>query len=72
MAAIFTSRPAVDGHLIGNRVFNIFAGIVGTVAAWNDARVTRNALSRLSDHELDDLGLSRGDIDRIYGPSARV
>jgi len=72
MAAIFTSRPVVDGHLIGNRFFNVFAGIAGALAAWNDARVTRNALARLSDHELDDLGLSRGDVDRFCGPSSRA
>lgn len=34
-------------------------------AFWNDARKTRQALNRLSDHELDDLGLVRGDIDAI-------
>ena len=33
--------------------------------AWNDARVTRRALSHLSDHELDDIGLVRGEIDQI-------
>lgn len=44
-------------------------GIVGRVraaiAAWNDARVTRQALSRLSDRELDDIGLTRSDIDAV-------
>ncbi|MDF0599822.1 DUF1127 domain-containing protein [Psychromarinibacter sp. C21-152] len=43
----------------------MFADLVGRLAAWNDARVTRNALTRLSDHELDDLGLTRNDIDVI-------
>jgi uncharacterized protein YjiS (DUF1127 family) len=35
------------------------------VSNWNDARVTRNALGKLSDRELDDIGLCRGDIDRL-------
>jgi uncharacterized protein YjiS (DUF1127 family) len=35
------------------------------VGSWNDARVTRNALAKLSDRELDDIGLCRGDIDRL-------
>ncbi len=52
-----------------NRSTNHFGGFAGalvsTFAAWNDARVTRNALSRLSDRELDDIGLTRGDIDTI-------
>ena len=39
--------------------------IFAALAAWNDARVTKNALSRLTDRELDDIGLCRGDIDRI-------
>jgi len=63
MASFDTTRPMADGHLFGARLSNIFfSGLVGTIASWNDARVTRNALSRLSDHELDDLGLTRGDI----------
>jgi uncharacterized protein YjiS (DUF1127 family) len=32
---------------------------------WNDARVTRKALSKLTDRELDDIGLCRGDIEMI-------
>ncbi|MEM7753903.1 MAG: DUF1127 domain-containing protein [Pseudomonadota bacterium] len=39
-------------------------GLVSRVHAWNENRRTRNALSRLSAHELNDIGLSRGDIDR--------
>jgi len=65
MASFDTTRPMADGHLFGARLSKYFSGLVGTFAAWNDARVTRNALSRLSDHELDDLGLTRGDIDAI-------
>jgi uncharacterized protein YjiS (DUF1127 family) len=38
---------------------------VGRFAAWNDARVTRDSLQRLSARELEDLGLVRGDIDSI-------
>lgn len=40
-------------------------GIVAMLAAWNDARATRKALSKLSDRELDDIGLTRGDIEFI-------
>ncbi|WP_224813839.1 DUF1127 domain-containing protein [Hasllibacter sp. MH4015] len=39
--------------------------LVARIAAWNDARVTRKALGSLSNRELDDLGLNRGDIDDI-------
>jgi uncharacterized protein YjiS (DUF1127 family) len=44
---------------------SIFATAIAAVTAWNDARVTRKALSKLSDRELDDIGLCRGDIDDI-------
>ncbi|MCA0919452.1 DUF1127 domain-containing protein [Pseudooceanicola nanhaiensis] len=39
--------------------------LLAAISDWNDARVTRNALSKLSDRELDDIGLTRGDIDRV-------
>ncbi|MEZ5733240.1 MAG: DUF1127 domain-containing protein [Paracoccaceae bacterium] len=43
----------------------MFGLFVSTFAAWNDARATRKALSKLSDRELDDIGLCRGDIETI-------
>ncbi len=42
-----------------------FSTMVGVVSAWNDARITRSALSKLSDRELEDIGLCRGDIDLV-------
>ena len=60
MASI-TNRPLGAG----SSATSVLAGLFGRIAAWNDARVTRAALSKLSDHELDDLGLVRGDIDAI-------
>lgn len=59
MAAIDFSRPRAAGF------GSIFARAFGAFAAWNDARVTRNALSKLSARELDDIGLCYGDIDDI-------
>lgn len=46
-------------------ISGFFSTMVGVVAAWNDSRVTRNALSKLSDRELEDIGLCRGDIDFV-------
>ena len=65
MASFDTTRPMADGRLFGARLSNLFSGLVGSFAAWNDARVTRKALASLTDRELDDLGLIRGDIDAI-------
>ena len=59
--AIMTNRTLGTGF----NATRMLATLVGTLAAWNDARVTRKALSALSNHELDDLGLVRGDIDDI-------
>ncbi|NIZ08940.1 DUF1127 domain-containing protein [Pseudooceanicola sp. HF7] len=39
--------------------------LIAAVADWNDARLTRKALSRLTDRELNDIGLVRGDIDSV-------
>ena len=41
------------------------ASLVARISAWNDARVTRKYLSKLSLRELDDLGLMRADIEDI-------
>jgi uncharacterized protein YjiS (DUF1127 family) len=40
-------------------------GAAGRFSAWNEARRTRAILSKLSAQELDDIGLTRGDIDDI-------
>lgn len=45
--------------------FAALARAFGAVVAWNDARVTRQSLSKLTARELDDIGLCRGDIDAI-------
>jgi uncharacterized protein YjiS (DUF1127 family) len=63
MAAFDTSRPAQG--FFGGRLSSLVASAVAMFVAWNDARVTRNALARLSDRELDDIGLCRGDIEAI-------
>lgn len=41
--------------------------LVARFREWNDERITRKALGKLSDHELHDIGLSRGDIDSVAG-----
>ena len=61
MAVIETTRTTRPTASFGFGVQKLVAAIV----AWNDARVTRNALSKLSDRELEDIGLARGDIERV-------
>lgn len=65
MAAIDIFRPRPAGFGTG------FSRFVGVVANWNDARVTRKALSKLSARELEDIGLCYGDIDDIAQKTRR-
>jgi uncharacterized protein YjiS (DUF1127 family) len=65
MAAVETTRPAPYGAITTYRAINALSNVALTFAAWNDARVTRKALNKLSDRELDDIGLCRGDVDFI-------
>ncbi len=60
MASI-TNRPLSAGI----SATRITSTLVAKIASWNDARVTRKSLSSLTNRELDDLGLCRGDIDDI-------
>ncbi len=65
MAALDTTRTTTGSFGLVGRIGALFASVVNTVVEWNDARATRNALSGLTDRELDDIGLSRGDIDMV-------
>ena len=62
MAAFDTSRTTYGS---ASAVSSFISRTLTAVVAWNDARVTRNALASLSDRELEDIGLSRGDIDAV-------
>lgn len=61
MALIDTPRA----HAHTRPALGLVARLVEAVISWNDRRATRKALSQLSDRELDDIGLSRGDIERV-------
>lgn len=67
MAAIDTTRAHGSIGLVG-RIGSTFAMIIDRIVAWNDARETRKALAALSDRELEDIGLVRGDIDSVAYP----
>ncbi len=65
MAAIETSRPAPFGAIATYRAVNAFSNTLAKFKVWNDTRITRKSLSKLSDRELDDIGLCRGDIEML-------
>ena len=61
MAVFETQRPIASGHGLSAMLTNL----VARFNDWNDARITRNELGRLTDRQLDDLGLTRDDVDAI-------
>ncbi len=65
MAAFDTSRPQYGAAPVAGHIKGIFQALVAKFEAWNDARVTRNALGALTDRELEDIGLVRGDIEDV-------
>ncbi|MCT4558386.1 MAG: DUF1127 domain-containing protein [Pelagimonas sp.] len=64
MAAIDTSRPFAASGSAG-RFAGVFVGFIAAFKTWNDARMTRRHLTGLSDRELQDIGLTRFDIDGV-------
>ncbi len=65
MAAFETTRPAPFGAISIFRTVQFVSNSFIAFSNWNDARVTRNTLAKLSDRELDDIGLCRGDIEML-------
>jgi len=69
MTSLDTTRSLPSS---GTGMAGVILGVIGTLASWNDARITRKSLSRLSLRELDDIGLTRGDIDMIAARGGRL
>ena len=61
MAVIDSTRSHASTAGFGGLMTRVYE----TLVTWNERRATRKALSQLSDRELDDIGLSRGDIDLV-------
>lgn len=60
MSAIDTIRLSARNGRAG-----IIAQMIEAVMLWNDTRITRKALSRLSERELNDIGLTRFDAENF-------
>ena len=65
MATYETSRAAPLGAITVFRIVQFVSATATAFQTWNSGRVTRKALSKLSNRELDDIGLCRGDIEMI-------
>ncbi len=66
MATTYT-RTAVApfGAITVHRVVTAISGVAGKLRAWNDTRRTIVALRALSPAQLDDIGLTRADVEDI-------
>ena len=65
MATYDYSRSAPFGAVTTLRIVSAFDNLRETLVAWNVKRETRHQLNKLSDRELNDIGLLRSDIDWI-------
>lgn len=59
------SLPATAGG------FSPLARALNALRNWNDLRETRKALSKLNDHMLEDIGLTRGDVAALRAGALR-
>ncbi len=60
-----TTLAPTRKHTAHSGLDRLMSRIATSLIVWNERRMTRNALSRLSDRELEDIGLTRGDIDAV-------
>lgn len=63
--AFYDNPRIAHGLGFATRLAHAVTHMTETLTVWNDARVTRKALAQLTDRELDDIGLCRGDIDLV-------
>ena len=63
MATTFNSTTVAPfGAITVHRVISALLGMVATVEVWDQKRRTFNALRVLTAQQLDDIGLTRGDV----------
>ena len=65
MTTFDTNRTTFGSTTVAARISGVFHSAIETAVSWNDARMTRNSLSSLTNRELEDIGLTRADIDLV-------
>jgi uncharacterized protein YjiS (DUF1127 family) len=63
MAKIITNTAAPFGAITIHRIVSAVSGIADNLRAWNETRRTINALRALSPAQLDDIGLTRSEVE---------
>jgi uncharacterized protein YjiS (DUF1127 family) len=71
MSAPELTRAVPLGAAATHRIVALFERAVEAVAAWRRSRATVDALAELSDKQLADIGLTRGDIAEVAETLAR-
>jgi uncharacterized protein YjiS (DUF1127 family) len=71
MSTTELTRTAPTGSITVFRVVSFVERVVDAVATWRRSRATEEALADLSDKQLADIGLHRGDIAEVAGTLAR-
>ena len=71
MSLIHTTRSAPFGAVVMHAAVTAAEALVGAVRAARRARATEKALAALTDRELADVGLHRGQIAEIARELAR-
>ncbi len=62
MTFAVTNTQAPLGAVAILRVVDSILNLKNAAVAWNEVRLTRKALSRLSVEQLEDIGLTRADL----------
>ncbi|MEE9453384.1 MAG: DUF1127 domain-containing protein [Paracoccaceae bacterium] len=65
MAIFATPRAVPFGAITTLNVVHIFDTIIAKAKTWNATRKTTNVLFGLTDRQLDDIGLARGQINTV-------
>lgn len=71
MSAYQSSRPVPLSAIATLRIVTAIERIVGGLQGWRSRRATHTALSGLTDRQLADIGLHRGDIAVVAEELAR-
>lgn len=66
MAAYYPHTTQIGGRSFATRLARAAHGFAVLVSDFNARRATRAALDQLTDRELDDIGLTRWDVNRMY------
>lgn len=65
MALSQNTRTAPFGAISTYKLVSAIEAAPRAVQAWNTRRKTKAVLSKLTNRELEDIGLTRGDVDNL-------